>query len=266
LIDLSGRVAIVTGAASGIGRSSAEAMARCGASVVVADINGEGAEQAAAEIRAAGMSAMAVRTDVSVESDVEELVRATVDTWGVVDILHNNAAALDPEYILNDGRVEELDVERFLKVLSTNVVSYAVTAKYVVPHMLRAGRGVVVNTGSAGGHAAESSRPMYGSSKAAVIGLTRNLATIYGKSNLRFVSVSPGLIATAAVKRLLTPEMIDHSTRHNLVPRAGAPEDIGNTVAFLVSDEASFITGVDIQVDGGLLTHFPSFAEDLAAV
>ncbi len=151
-----------------------------------------------------------------------------------------------------------------MTVLRVNLVGYALGAKHAIPRMLERGGGVIINTGSAGGHAAQLVRPMYASSKGAITALTRNIATQYGKQGIRCVAVSPGRIVTPVVHRSSTPEQIARRALHNLVPRAGKPEDMAYLVAFLASDEASFITGIDILADGGMLSHFPDFAEEMA--
>jgi NAD(P)-dependent dehydrogenase (short-subunit alcohol dehydrogenase family) len=245
VIDLSKKVAVVTGSASGIGRSTAEVLAAQGASVVIADINGDVAEEVAAELRKAGSEAVAIRVDVSVEADVKAMVELAVSQFGGIDILHNNAAAVQSDLLVNDRNILDLDPELFMLTLRTNVVGCALGAKR--------------------GHSAQSTRPMYGTSKAAVIQLTRHIATMHGKQGIRCVSVSPGITVTPSVSRLVSPAWIAQNVRHNLSPRAGKPEDVAYLVAYLASDEASFVTGIDIRLDGGMLSHFPAFAEDTDA-
>lgn len=265
MIDLSGKVAIVTGSASGIGRSCAEVLAGQGAAVVIADILGDAAEQTADGLRQRGLKTMAIRVDVAQEADIQAMVAATVDEFGGLDILHNNAAAVQQEILTRDTNIVDIDPELFMTTLRTNVVGCALGAKHAIPHMMERGGGVIVNTASAGGQSAQSTRPMYGTSKAAVLQLTRHIATMHGKHNIRCVSVSPGITVTPSVSRLVSPEWIARNVRHNLMPRAGKPEDVACLVAYLVSDEAAFLTGIDIRVDGGMLAHFPAFAEDLDA-
>jgi NAD(P)-dependent dehydrogenase (short-subunit alcohol dehydrogenase family) len=265
VFDLSGKVAIVTGSASGIGRTTAETLAAQGAAVVIADIRGDAAEQTATEIRERGGKALGIRADVAAEADVEAMIAAAVAEFGGLDVLHNNAAAVQSDVLTRDTNILDLDAELFMLTLRTNVVGCALGAKHAIPYMVERGGGVVINTASAGGQSAQSTRPMYGTSKAAVIQLTRHIATMHGKQNIRCVSVSPGITVTPSVARLVSTEWIAQNVRHNLMPRAGRPEDIAYLVAYLASDEAAFITGIDIRVDGGMLAHFPAFAEDVDA-
>ena len=265
MFDLTHKVAIVTGSASGIGRTTAETLAAQGAAVVIADIMGEAAVETAADIRRSGGRAIGLRVDVAVEEDIAGMIGAAVDEFGGIDVLHSNAAAVQSEVLTQDTNIVDLDAELFMVVLRTNVVGCALGAKHAIPHMIERGGGVIINTASAGGQSAQTTRPMYGTSKAAVIQLTRHIATMHGKQNIRCVSVSPGITVTPSVARLVSPEWIEQNVRHNLMPRAGRPEDIAGLVAYLASDEAAFITGIDIRVDGGMLAHFPAFAEDLTA-
>ncbi len=265
MIDLRGKIAIVTGAASGIGRASATVLAQCGAHVVVADIDSAAAHSTAAHLCEQNLSAVSVAVDVSQEAQIQRMVATAVTEFGGVDILHNNAAAVsDPVVNARDRTVLEVDVEAFVHVLRINVIGYALGAKYTIPHMIERGGGVIINTASDAGHSS-SGQVMYGTSKAAILGFTRNVAAHHGKQGIRCVSVSPGIIVTPALMRARTPEQIERSVTHNLINRAGKPEDIGHLVAFLASEEAGFITGVDVRADGGLLSHFPAMAEDMAA-
>jgi NAD(P)-dependent dehydrogenase (short-subunit alcohol dehydrogenase family) len=262
---LQDKVAIVTGSGSGIGKATATVLAERGASVVIADINPTAAKTVAADLQERGLSALAVTVDVSDEDQIVGMIEAAVSEFGGLDLLHNNAALLGPEVISRDLAIVDLDAELFAQVLRVNVTGYLLSAKHAIPHMLERGGGVIINTSSAAGVLAELIRPMYGTSKAAIIGLTRNIATQYGRQGIRSVAIAPGIILTPAVAATVPEEMQSALLRHSLVPRPGRPEDIAYTVAFLMSDEAAFITGITIPVDGGLTVHFPSYAEELDA-
>jgi NAD(P)-dependent dehydrogenase (short-subunit alcohol dehydrogenase family) len=264
-LTLQNKVAIVTGSGSGIGRATASVLAERGASVVIADINGTAAKTAASDLQGRGLSAISVTVDVSDEDQIIGMIGAAVNEFGGLDFLHNNAALLSPEVISRDLAIVDFDGELFAEVLQVNVTGYLLSAKHAVPHMLERGGGVIVNTSSAAGVLAELIRPMYGTSKAAIIGLTRNIATQYGKQGIRSVAIAPGIILTPSVAATVPEEMQSALIRHSLLPRPGLPEDIAYAVAFLMSDEASFITGTTIPVDGGLTAHFPSYAEEVEA-
>jgi NAD(P)-dependent dehydrogenase (short-subunit alcohol dehydrogenase family) len=232
---------------------------------VIADINGPAAKEVADGLQGRGLNAVAVVADVSDEDQIAALVETAVEKFGGLDILHNNAALLSPEVVGRDQAITDLDAELLARVLRVNVMGYLLGAKHAIPHMLARGGGVIVNTSSVEGVLGELVRPMYGTSKAAIIGLTRNIATQYGKQGIRAIAIAPGIILTPAVMATISPEMQAGLTRHSLLPRAGRPEDIANIVAFLVSEEASFITGVTIPVDGGMVAHLPIYADELDA-
>jgi len=258
---LAGRVAIVTGAASGIGRASAHALAREGASVVVADLNAEGAKRVAAEIEDAGGRALGQAADVSSEPSVAAMVAAAVDRFGGLDVLHNNAALVDPAVMGADGEVASLALETFERTLAVNLRGPLLGCKHAIPRMLERGGGVIVNTSSASGLTGDLVRTAYGVSKAGLDALTRYVATQYGKRGIRCNSIAPGVIATPALAANVPPELIAVYERSHLTPRLGRPEDIAGVVVFLATDEAAFITGQVLSVDGGLLAHHPAVAE-----
>lgn len=262
---LDGRVAIVTGAASGIGAATASAMAEAGAQVVIADINLLGAEEVAKEIEAAGGIAAAVWVDTSLEDSARDMVRFAVDQFGGIDILHNNAAALGVDVIGRDADITEMDVDVWERTMAVNVRGVMLGCKHTVPSMLARGGGVIINTASATGLQAELTRPAYGTSKAAIIGLTRNIATQFGKQGIRCVAIAPGIVLTPAARRNLSAEHVLMFERHALTPHAQEPAEIANVVVFLASDDASAITGAVIPVDGGLSCHGSAYAEELSA-
>ncbi len=268
---LDGKVAIVVGSATGIGAATAKLMAREGAKVVVADINIDGAEATAAGIRNGGGDAFACPVDNADESAIKTMVSRALERYGRVDVLHNNAAALVPDAIGRDSvdGILNLDIAVFDKTIAVNVRGFALCTKYVLRDMLKRGSGVIVNTSSGASLAAEPTRPCYSTSKAAVNGLTRFVATAYGKQGIRCNAVAPGTIINpdkkdSAWQSRKQREEADH--RHNVVPWHGRPEDIAQAVVFLASDDASFINGQVLSVDGGRLIHVPDYGEMIAAM
>jgi NAD(P)-dependent dehydrogenase (short-subunit alcohol dehydrogenase family) len=262
VLSLAGRVAIVTGGGGGLGRASATALSGAGAAVSVVDIDESACQRTAEAIRGAGGRALALAANVAQEPEIKNVVARTVSEWGRLDILHNNAAEMDPEVLARDGKVLDLDPELFARVFAVNVIGYALGAKHAIPHMLVHGGGVVINTASVTGHSAELGRIMYGTTKSAIHGLTRNIATQHGKQGIRCVSISPGVIITPGIRDHLSQTEIDLFTEHNALNRSGTAEDVGSLIAYLAGDGAGFITGSDIVIDGGLLAHFPTVADE----
>ena len=264
MAELSGKVAMVTGAASGIGEASARALAAAGAKVAVADLKVESAQVVADSIKQTGADAIAVGFDVSDEAQVTAGVDAVVKAFGGVDILHNNAAITSVEFLMRDGMVGDLDVALWDQTMAVNVRGYMLCAKHVIPLMLARGGGVIINTSSGAGMQGEMVRSAYGTSKAAVIGFTRSVATQYGKQGIRCVTVMPGLTMTRSVAASMPPPIIDMMKRHTLTRELASPENVADAVAFLASDRAALITGAVIPVDGGFLAHGPSYADEVA--
>jgi NAD(P)-dependent dehydrogenase (short-subunit alcohol dehydrogenase family) len=257
---LDGKVAIVTGAASGIGRCSAMTMAREGAKVVVADRHGEGADAVAAEICAAGGDAVGCRADIAVEDDVRAMVDAAVSRFGALHVLHNNAALTDASAHAKDNTVLDLEVEVWDRSMAVNARGAMLACKHAVPHLIAAGGGSIINTASNQALAGDLRQTAYGAAKGAVVTLTMSVATAFGKQGVRCNCISPGAIRTPSLVNACPPEVIDLIEANNLVPRIGEPEDIANLALFLASDESSFITGLTIRCDGGQLSHLPHFA------
>ena len=258
---LEGRVAIVTGGGSGIGRATALALAREGAAVVVADISAERAASVAAEVVAGGGRAHAQLADVAEEASVAAMIASALTHFGALDILHNNAAATDWSVLGGDGELAQLDLAIWERTLAVNLRGPLLGSKHAIPHMLARGRGAIVNTSSASGLTGDLVRTAYGVSKAGLSALTQYIATQYGKRGIRCNAIAPGVIETPALRQNVPAEQIALFERHHLTPRLGTPEDIAAAVVFLVSDDAAFITGQIISVDGGLLAHHPTVAE-----
>jgi len=265
---LEGKVAIITGAMMdetggiGIGGATAQLMAREGASVVTVDIKGEGARRLAEAITASGGKALGLQADVSREEDVKGMVAAAVEKFGGLDILHNNAAALDPETLGKD-MVDLLSADRTAwdRMIAVNLTGAMLGCKHAIPQMLKRGRGAIVNTSSGTSLGGDLMRAAYGSSKGGLNTLTQYVATMYGKQGIRCNAVLPGLVLTAATKALTPPPFLDLMLRHHLTPYLGQPEHVAQAVVFLVSDAAAFITGQLISVDGGYSSHVAHTAD-----
>jgi NAD(P)-dependent dehydrogenase (short-subunit alcohol dehydrogenase family) len=232
-----------------------------GASALIADRDAAGALRVADEIEAAGGRAVAQTTEVSSEESIREMVARAIERFGGIDILHNNAAASDPALMGRDLELADMEVEVWDMTFAVNLRGPMLGCKHAIPHMLERGGGAIVNTSSASGLTGDLSRAAYGASKAGLDSLTRYVATQYGKRGIRCNSIAPGVIETPALAANLPAEQLAVFERSHLTPRLGRPEDIAAAVVFLVSDDAAFITGQTISVDGGLLAHHPTFAE-----
>jgi len=257
---LTGKIAVVTGAASGIGAATARRLAAEGAHTVVADLNTAGAEVVAGEIRAAGGSAHPVPVDLGDVESVRAMVAATVEVFGGLDVLHNNAAATHLA-ARRDLAVVEADPDVWDETMRINLRGTMVAIQAAVPHMIARGGGSVINTSSGAGLAGDLRNPAYGASKAALINLTQYVATQYGKQGVRCNAIAPGFIVTSASVGSAQGAVRETMLRHHLTPRLGRPEDIAAAVVFLAGDESSFITGQTLRVDGGLLAHQPYVAD-----
>jgi Dehydrogenases with different specificities (related to short-chain alcohol dehydrogenases) len=267
-IDLSGRVALVTGGTRGLGRTDALTLARAGADVVIADILVESdtsaaerygvlaqaavaqgmvhAEETVDEIRGLGRSAVAVRCDVADRDEVGAAVARTVEELGSVDILVNNAGTLDHVGQFHD---QQLDLwERDLRVNLTGAFN---CAQAVWPHMRGRGWGRIVNMASVAGTLGGFGQASYAATKAGILGLTRTLAMEGGRHGITCNAIVPGIIGTEAF-HMANPAMNERIAARTVFKRPGEPQDVANAIAFLCSDLASYVTGIELNVSGGV--------------
>jgi NAD(P)-dependent dehydrogenase (short-subunit alcohol dehydrogenase family) len=245
-----GKVALVTGGASGIGRATALAFAREGAKLIIADMNEDGGQQTVHMIKEHGGEATFVQVDVSQATAVEAMISKTVETYGRLDCAHNNAGIGSRPRVL----LHELPEESWDRVLSINLKGVWLCMKYEIIQMLTQGGGTIVNTASIMGLVGSWSRSgAYNASKHGVVGLTKTAALEYATSGIRVNCVCPGYIRTPLLESLLTsqPEMEAQIVARHPVGRMGRPEEIAEAVVWLCSDAASFVTGHTMTVDGG---------------
>lgn len=255
---VSGKVALITGGASGIGLATAKLLAKEGAKVVIGDFNIEGAEQAAKEIIASGGEAAAIFLDAGNAESIEEAVEITVSTYSKIDILFNNVGLTN---LQKDLDVVNMDLDEWDRLMNVNLKSVLLGSRYAIPHMQKNGGGSIINTTSMAGFASDAIRSAYGASKAGVVSLTGYIATQYGKDRIRCNAVAPGLILTPAAEKNLPPQVLEIFKKYNALPYNGEPDDIAYTVLFLASDESKYITGQTIKVEGGHYIANPSIAD-----
>jgi NAD(P)-dependent dehydrogenase (short-subunit alcohol dehydrogenase family) len=242
------RVALVTGAATGIGRAAALAFAHEGADVVVADIDDERGTKVAAEVEAVGVHAIFVHADMSRPDEVDELVNRTVERFGRIDYAFNNAGIEG-----TPAPTDECTRENWDRTIATNLTGVFSCMHAEIPKMLAQGGGVIVNNASVAGLVGFAGIPAYTASKHGVVGLTRNAALDYATRNIRVNAVCPGVIDTEMVERFThhDTEAMQELTKTEPIGRLGTPDEIADAVVWLCSDRASFVTGQAIAVDGG---------------
>jgi NAD(P)-dependent dehydrogenase (short-subunit alcohol dehydrogenase family) len=255
-----GKAALVTGAGAGIGAACAQALAREGAAVALADVDLAAAQRQAEAIVAEGGIAVAIHVDMGDEASVIAMVETAVARLGGLDILHNNAADTRLS-ATRDMPVEQVDTEVWDAILRVNLRGTMIASRAAIPHLRKRG-GAIVNTSSGAALSGGLSHSAYSASKAAINSLTQSLATQHGKQGIRCNAVAPGLVVTPATRdSYANSEIGEVMLRHHLTPRLGRPEDVAAAVVFLASDEAAFVTGQVICVDGGLQAHQPYVAD-----
>ena len=254
MMRLQGKVAIITGAGSGIGRATARLFAKEGAKVVVADSNQNTGLETAQQITAEGGEAAFVPVDVARAIDAERMVQTALDSYGRLDILFNNAGVPGESF-------EETTEEKWRRVIDVNLTGPFLACMYAIPQMKRQGGGSIVNTGSTVSLKATGRSPSYAAAKSGLAMLTRTYANILAKDNIRVNCICPGPIDTASTDAFLRYPRTEEERQARRaasiarVPlgRTGRPEEVASVVLFLASDESSYITGVTLPVDGGIL-------------
>jgi len=247
-MDFAGKVVLLTGAASGIGRAQALMFIKEGAKLIGTDINQAGLDSLLEEINALGGEAIVVKAEVSDRSQVDHVVKAAIDKFGRVDILCNTAGIFDNYAASLDATEAQWD-----KIFAVNVKGMYLMCNAVLPGMLERGKGVIINMASIAGLTAGAGGSAYTSSKHAVVGYTRQLCLELAEKGIRVNAIAPGSVATPLIKASLENDLDGYSKRLAMIPakRLGEPDDIANLTMFLASDKADFIHGAILSSDGG---------------
>jgi 3-oxoacyl-[acyl-carrier protein] reductase len=249
---LKDRVAIITGASQGIGRGYAFRLAQEGAKIIIADINDEKGQNVEAELKAQGYAAKYIRVDVSNKTSVQQMVATTVETFGTVDILVNNASVFST---IKMKPFEELSLEEWNKVIDVNLTGVFLCSQAVVPVMRKQKSGRIINIASGTVLWGKPYYIHYVSSKAGVAGFTRALAREVGNDNITVNTVAPGPTYTEVERDSVSPAQAEAMLKQQCIQRKATPDDLTGTVAFLCSDDAAFISGQMMLVDGGKGMH-----------
>jgi len=247
MAQMQGKVALVTGGGSGIGRAASIAFARAGAKVLIADVVPQGGDRTVELIKDTGGDAIFVQTDVTVGAQVQRMVQTAVDSYGGLDYAYNNAGIEGPQTGLVDCTEED-----WQRAIAVDLTGVWLCMKHEIPAMLKRGGGAIVNTSSVMGLVAAPSIPAYIAAKHGVAGLTREAALEFARSNIRVNAVCPGAIRTPMLERVMAAGTTEESlAAPQAIPRLGKPEEIAAAVVWLCSDAAAFVTGVAMPVDGG---------------
>jgi len=251
-----GKVALVTGGSSGIGRATAVEFGRRGAKVAIADIDEAGAKKTADAIKALGAEVLSIRADVTSSADIQNMINQTVATFGRLDCAHNNAGIDGDFATLVSGTEENFD-----HVIAVNLKSIWLGLKYEIPVMRKQGGGAIVNSASVAGLVAFRTMAPYTASKHGVIGLTKAAALECSRIGIRVNAICPGAIRTAMIDAYIAGNDETERFMSSLQPigRMGNPEEVANLVVWLCSDEASFVTGASVTIDGGIVSQSGDF-------
>ena len=226
------------------------------------DVDEEAAQRSAASIAGLGGDGAFFRADLAEEAEVADAVAFTTSRFGRLDVLHNNAALTDSDFLTRDTAVSELSLDVWERTMAVNLRSQMLTCKHAVPEMVRGGGGSIINMSSGASLKGDRTRTAYGVSKAGVNALTMYVATSHGKQGIRVNTILPGLVITDAVRAHLDARMLAGLGKATLTPYVGEPDDIASVVVFLASDESRYITGQMIAVDGGMSAHVGLAGDD----
>ena len=243
---LADKITLVTGGGSGIGRATCLLFAQEGATVSVADYDTDGGQETVQQIQARGGNASFVQADVAQSADVQRMIATTIETYGRIDVLFNNAGIEGPSAKLANYPEDAWD-----KVIAIDLTSVYYGMKYVIPHMVEQGGGVILSTASVAGLVGFPGSGAYAAAKAGVINMTRMVALEYANKNIRINCICPGIIATPMAERVMGERPEEQVVRMEPIGRLGKAEDIANAALFLASDESSFATGAPFIIDGG---------------
>lgn len=251
------KIALVTGAGRGIGRAIARKLALEGAAVAIVEIDSKTAQDAADELSSAGYRAIALSTDITRESDVKASIQRTLETFGGLDILVNNAGKT---FYFDATKMTEAEWQSAMNI---DVKAVWLCCKYAIPPIIKRGGGAIVNIASVHARATTRGYFPYGAAKAAVVGMTRSLALDYGLQNIRVNAICPGWVRTDPVQSWFDTQPDPQAAEDRVLSlqplgRIGTPEEIANLVAFIASDEASYMTGAELVIDGGLTAQYPT--------
>lgn len=259
---LEGKVAIVTGGAGGIGSASVKTLAEHGAKVAIVELELSRAETVSAAVNRAGGTAIAIEADVAEEGSVADMITHVKESFGTIDILYNNAAALGFDMQKNDGAVADMPIETWDKAMAVNLRGPMLCAKHVIPVMLSQNSGNIINASSGMGFQGEVTRSAYAASKAAVAMLTKSIAAQYGHQGIRSNAIQIGYLPPPPGSSKTTPPQVSKIlASHHLIPYDLTAQHIANVVLFLASEQSAAMTGSTVVADGGFSSHTPSMNE-----
>jgi len=244
---LHGKVAIVTGGASGIGLATARTLAASGARVWIADIDEQGSIAAQASLRREGLDCVMQPVDMGDPASIAALAAEVIEQEGGIDLVVNNAVRTDDR----DGRVADIDASLWRDLLAANLIGPALLSRAAIPSMIDRGGGAFVHVASVGGLRGEDTRSCYGTAKAGLLGLSRSIAVQYGKQGIRSNCIAPGLVMTPAAEATFDPAMLRLLQAHHMTAQLGTADGIAGAIAFLLSPAAAFLTGHVLVMDGG---------------